>query len=488
MIPFRVCIFGGAGGTLTIPNSLADVDGSATSCVIQGNVTFIATNMYSGTTTISAGTLQLGDGSTTASFGAGDVTDNSSLVFDCVDDTAIGNAISGSGSLTPEGPDTLSLTGTNSYSGFTMISDGTLRIGAGTTGSLGTGVVVDNWSLVFDCGPAVTIADPIEGTGSLTQEGSDTLTLTGPNSYSGTTTISAGTLEIDAGGTIGSLGTGDVTDDAALVFNRSDNVTVNNSISGTGSLTQAGSGTLTLTGANSYGATTVSAGTLQVGDGNTGSLGAGDVTDAAALVFDYPTGSSPITTGNTIGGAGSLTQAGSNTLILTGANNFAGTITVSEALLTGALASTISATGDPAADTGATYTLSLSSSGASPLTGWNITSSDGGTWLLVPGDASATHTFAGQGTYTITATATDASGERGTARAAVNVDVTPPVFAINTSAVPVEQGDFVNWQTHVFVDCGDNTHPNYQLQMPALELDRARDICDLGRPAAGRGD
>ena len=62
MIPFRVCIFGGGGGTLTLPNSLADVDGSATSCVIQGNVTFIATNMYSGTTTISAGTLQLGDG------------------------------------------------------------------------------------------------------------------------------------------------------------------------------------------------------------------------------------------------------------------------------------------------------------------------------------------------------------------------------------------------------------------------------------------
>ena len=158
MIPFRVCIFGGGGGTLTIPNSLADVDGSATSCVIQGNVTFIATNMYSGTTTISAGTLQLGDGSTTASFGTGDVTDNASLVFNCLNDTTIGNAISGSGSLTQEGPDTLSLTGANSYSGFTMISDGTLQIGAGTTGSLGTGVVVDNWSLVFDCG--LTLRSP----------------------------------------------------------------------------------------------------------------------------------------------------------------------------------------------------------------------------------------------------------------------------------------------------------------------------------------
>ena len=90
--------------------------------------------------------------------------------------------------------------------------------------------------------------------------------------------------------------------------------------------------------------------------------------------------------------------------------------------------------------------------------------------MLVPGDASATHTFAGQGTYTITATATNASGERGTARTAVNVNVTPPVFAINTSAVPVEQGDFVYWQTHLFVDCGsDKGDGSYRLQMPALD-------------------
>ena len=93
-------------------------------------------------------------------------------MFNCADDTAIGNAISGTGSLTQEGTDTVTLTGANSYSGFTMISDGTLQIGAGDTGSLGTGVVVDNSSLVFDCGTGVTLPDAIEGTGSLTQEGS----------------------------------------------------------------------------------------------------------------------------------------------------------------------------------------------------------------------------------------------------------------------------------------------------------------------------
>ena len=80
-----------------------------------------------------------------------------------------------------------------------------------------------------------------------------------------------------------------------------------NNINGSGSLTQAGSGTLSLTGANSYGATTVSTGTLQVGDGNAGSLGTGNVTDAAALVFDTTTGNN-LTIGNTIDGGGSLTR------------------------------------------------------------------------------------------------------------------------------------------------------------------------------------
>jgi len=67
------------------------------------------------------------------------------------------------------------------------------------------------------------------------------------------------------GGTSGSLGTGNVTDNSALVMNRSDAVTYAGVISGTGTLTQAGTGTTILTGANTYtGVTTISTGTLQV--------------------------------------------------------------------------------------------------------------------------------------------------------------------------------------------------------------------------------
>ena len=61
----------------------------------------------------------------------------------------------------------------------------------------------------------------ISGSGSLTQAGTGTTVLTGTNSYSGGTSISAGTLQIGDGGTSGSIA-GDVANNGALAFNRSD--------------------------------------------------------------------------------------------------------------------------------------------------------------------------------------------------------------------------------------------------------------------------
>ncbi|SFS58167.1 autotransporter-associated beta strand repeat-containing protein, partial [Sulfitobacter marinus] len=111
----------------------------------------------------------------------------------------------------------------------------------------------------------------ISGTGSLTKSGAGTLTLTGASSHTGGTTISAGTLQIGNGGTSGSL-SGDVTNNSALAFNRSDALTYGGDISGTGSLTKSGTGTLTLTGTSSHtGGTTISAGTLVV-NGSTGAI------------------------------------------------------------------------------------------------------------------------------------------------------------------------------------------------------------------------
>ena len=110
-----------------------------------------------------------------------------------------------------------------------------------------------------------TFSGNITGNGGLTVTGDgDTRIFTGNNSY-GWTTISAGVLQIGSGGTSGTLGLGNVTNNAALTFNRADILPVTNRISGTGSLTQNGTGTLALFGTNTYtGTTTVNAGTLLV--------------------------------------------------------------------------------------------------------------------------------------------------------------------------------------------------------------------------------
>src|SRR5262249_20941137 len=71
------------------------------------------------------------------------------------------------------------------------------------------------------------------------------------------------------GGTDGNLSVGNITNNAALVFNHSDTISTPNAISGAGSLSQNGGGVLTLSGANSFtGLVTVTTGTLQVGNGS----------------------------------------------------------------------------------------------------------------------------------------------------------------------------------------------------------------------------
>ena len=166
------------------------------------------------------------------------------------------------------GNGTVTLTGTNSYSGGTSIQSGVLQVsraanlgtgalalsGAGTLNATASFTFGNAVSLtatngpgggIFDIDPAqtLTLSGTISGNGALTKIGDGVLVLTGTNTYAGLTTISAGTLQLGDGGTSGSVA-GDVVNNASLIFNRSDTYTFSGSITGSGDVTFMGGGTI----------------------------------------------------------------------------------------------------------------------------------------------------------------------------------------------------------------------------------------------------
>ncbi len=286
-----------------------------------GTLTLTGTNTHAGGTTISAGTLQIGNAGTTGSI-SGNVLNSGSLIFNRSDSTSFAGDMSGSGSLTKLGAGTLALTGNNTHTGGTTISAGTLQVGnGGTTGSIAGNVsVTNNAVLSFNRNDAVEFSGGISGSGALTKLGDGVLTLSGNNTHTGGTTISAGTLRV------GNL-VGNVTNNSILIFNNGSDVLFNGAISGTGALTKQGTGRLILNNTNTYlGGTTISAGTLEVG--LSGSI-VGNVNNDGVLLF-----SRSQVFGGSISGSGAL-RIGSDTvsLLLTGNNTHLGGTTISSGFL-----------------------------------------------------------------------------------------------------------------------------------------------------------
>jgi fibronectin-binding autotransporter adhesin len=313
-------------GTLTIDTNgqtllIGGITGSGNLSQIGSGTTILAgANSYLGTTTVSSGTLQIGNGGTTGSL-MGNITDNAAVVFNRTDTSTYGGAITGSGTVTQAGTGTTILTGNSSYTGTTTITAGLLQIGnGGTSGSL-TSNVTNNANLTFDRSDTSTYGGVITGNGTVTQSGAGTTILTGNSTYTGATTISSGTLQIGNGGTSGSL-TSNITNNAALSFNRSDSSTYAGNITGTGSVTQAGAGTTALTGTSTYsGGTLISAGTLQLGNASAAGSITGNVTDNGTLAFDR---SNSYVFNGVISGNGGVTQAGGGQTTLTAAETYTG--------------------------------------------------------------------------------------------------------------------------------------------------------------------
>ena len=355
-----------AANTFTVGNTLSG-SGSLTK---QGAGTLIlnGANSYSGGTTLGGGTLQLGNASalgntagtltvnqgTTLNLNAnsitvgyfsgtgGTITDNSTaagtstVTVNEASNATFAGALQDGGTrslaLTVNGAGVLTLTGTNTFSGPTTVSNGaSLQLGNGSTsnGSLTTtsGVSLGDNALLTIANPSDQTFDrAISGTGSVTKQGAGTLIFSGNNSYTGGTTLVAGKLSVGSDNNLGAA-------TAPIAFS-------------------GGAIQVTGTTLSSFGSHTINWGTF------TGGL---DIANAA----------NTFTIGDEIGGSGSLTKSGAGTLVLSGDNSYSGgtTVTQGELSVTGTLASAVGVLGGTLSGTGTLTTVTLTSGTLSPGTG-----------------------------------------------------------------------------------------------------------------------
>ena len=269
------------------------------------------------------------------------------------------------------------------------------------------------------------------------------MALSGANTYTGDTTISAGkltvsgtlsdstdvinsgTYDVDATDTIQSLestGNVEIASSVDLTVGDSNNKTISGVRSGAGNLIKQGSGTLTLSGSNTNtGKIEISAGTVSItADNNLGADPGSAVSDfitlnggtlkttgeftvdsdrgitlQAASSIEVESSSNTLTYGGIISGSANLTKTGSGTLSLTGSNTYSGTTTISEGKIS------ISADNNLGQSPASTTTGSLVLNGGSLFSTSNMTlNSDRGISLGASGgtietESSTTLTYGG---------------------------------------------------------------------------------------------
>jgi outer membrane autotransporter protein len=367
-------------------DGVADISGNAPTFVVSGALGARGTLQFRNSSTPDDAVI------TTNAFGQTIFSDNST--------GGMARFITNAGGV-------VDFSGTSGPAGKNIITAGSIE-GAGTF-NLGANMLIVGLN-----GLSTTVSGSINdggasgGTGaSLVKVGAGTLTLSGASTYTGLTAVLGGTLQagaanafasssaftvisgatLDLAGfnqTIGSLaGTGSVTLGSATLTttNNSTSTSFSGTISGTGGMTKVGAGTLLLTGNNTYtGTTTISAGTLQLGNGGASGSIAGDVVNNGVFAINR---SDRFTFGNVISGNGAFQQNGTGATVLTASNTYSGTTTVNAGALfvNGSIASS---------------SLTTVNSGAALLgsgtVGSTVINSRG---FLAPGNSPGTMTVAG---------------------------------------------------------------------------------------------
>ncbi|HLX69687.1 MAG TPA: hypothetical protein VKV04_08685, partial [Verrucomicrobiae bacterium] len=309
-----------------------------------------------------------------------------------------GGGLTGSGSLHVKGNGSLIIDTPDTSTGPTLIDGGsTLQLDNGdTAGSLGSGALTNNGTLLFNASSDEAYGYPVYGNGNITNIGSagtitlgnniaanylveagfGNLLLQGSNSLPGGLLVSSGTLEARApyclasntvvtGGTLqlifnidymggnillnGGLLEGGVSGsdsyegtvtlgmDSTINVDGGNSLTLNNAsgIAGNGFNLSlgGGGGTLILAGTNnSWNSVSIGLGTLQIGNGARGSLGGGTISDSGTLAFDM---AGNFTVTNPVSGGGFINQIGSGEVIFTGDLSGVGAAIVSSGTLGG---------------------------------------------------------------------------------------------------------------------------------------------------------
>ncbi len=272
--------------------------------------------------------------------------------------------VSGTGSLIKTGGGTATLTGANTFTGSTTINGGTLSInadtrlgtapGSATPGHLtfdggtlrttasftlganrGTALGTGGGTIEVTNGTTLTYDGIIAGGGSLTKTGDGELRIGGVNTYTGLTTVSAGTLRVTNASGLGATSAGTtVASGATVYFAAAGNYAAEPiTINGTGVGGTTGALRLLISATNNGLITLASDSTIKA-DGGVITGGITNTSGTQNLTVEVATGNTYITNTGIGLGSGDLTKTGSTGILhVYTSNNYTGATTVNAGTL-----------------------------------------------------------------------------------------------------------------------------------------------------------